>query len=61
MPRGRSGRLACRALHVPGDGSAEPFYRSFGFGETGEVDEGERVMRLALAGVPISMGSFSDH
>lgn len=33
---------------VPGEGCPEPFYRCFGFEATGEVDEGEHVMRLAL-------------
>ena len=30
------------------DGSAGPFYRGLGFRETGEIDEGEVVMALAL-------------
>jgi len=34
---------------VPGDGSAVDFYRRLGFEETGDVDEGEIVMRLRLA------------
>ena len=59
--RKRPGASAMLLSYVPGDGSAEPFYRRFGFVETGEVDEGERVMRLAFAGVPISMGCFSDN
>lgn len=33
---------------VPGDGSPRDFYARFGFRETGEVDEGEVVMALAL-------------
>jgi diamine N-acetyltransferase len=33
---------------VPGAGSPEAFYRRFGFVATGEVSEGEHVMRLAL-------------
>ena len=33
---------------VPGDASALGFYRRIGFGETGEVDDGEVVMRLGL-------------
>ena len=33
---------------VPEPGGPEPFYRSFGFVDTGEVDDGEVVVRLAL-------------
>ena len=33
---------------VESEGSPEPFYRRLGFERTGEVDEGEHVMRLAL-------------
>jgi len=33
---------------VPGEGSPAPFYQSLGFGFTGEVSEGEHVMRLGL-------------
>jgi diamine N-acetyltransferase len=31
---------------VPSDGNAEPFYASFGFARTGEVDDGEIVMTM---------------
>ncbi|MFD4676765.1 GNAT family N-acetyltransferase [Lentzea sp. NPDC058450] len=35
--------------YVPGDGSPEPFYRSYGFVPTGETDEdGEILLRLPL-------------
>ena len=34
--------------YVPGEGSPGPFYLSFGFEETGEVHDGERVIRLPL-------------
>ncbi|TNE85584.1 MAG: GNAT family N-acetyltransferase [Deltaproteobacteria bacterium] len=34
--------------YVPGEGSPEGFYRSLGFAPTGEVEEGEIVLRLAL-------------
>jgi diamine N-acetyltransferase len=34
--------------YVPADGSAEPFYRKFGFLPTGEMDEDEAVMKLDL-------------
>ena len=33
---------------VPADGGPRDFYARFGFRETGEVDEGEAVMDLAL-------------
>ena len=33
---------------VPGEGSPLPFYEQYGFTQTGEVDEGELVLRLAL-------------
>jgi len=35
--------------YVPGEGSPRDFYARFGFAESGEVDEDEVVMRLALA------------
>ena len=34
--------------YVPGEGCPEPFYRKLGFVPTGELDEGEIVMKLAL-------------
>ncbi|MFS8105072.1 GNAT family N-acetyltransferase [Lentzea alba] len=34
---------------VPGDGSPEPFYRRYGFVPTGEVDDGEIVLKLDLS------------
>ena len=33
---------------VPEEGSPEPFYRRFGFAPTGEIVDGEHVMRLAF-------------
>ena len=33
---------------VPGEGSPQPFYEGLGFVPTGEVDDGEVVLRLAL-------------
>jgi diamine N-acetyltransferase len=33
---------------VPGEGSPGPFYEKLGFTYTGDIDEGERVMRLSL-------------
>jgi hypothetical protein len=35
---------------VPGERSALPFYERYGFVRTGEIDEGEVVLRLALKG-----------
>lgn len=34
--------------YQPGPGGPEPFYRGFGFRPTGEVDDGEIVLRLDL-------------
>ncbi len=42
------GAKAMLLSFVPGDGNPEAFYRRFGFEPTGEVDEGEHVMRLAF-------------
>ena len=37
-----------RTSYEPGEGSPAAFYIRFGFDETGELDEDERVLRLAL-------------
>lgn len=34
--------------YVPAEGSPEPFYASLGFVNTGEVEDGENVMKLEL-------------
>ena len=44
----RPGAKALVTSCVPGDGSPCPFYERLGFVPTGEVDEGEIVLRLAL-------------
>jgi diamine N-acetyltransferase len=44
----RPGAKALMTSCVPGDGSPCPFYEQLGFVPTGEVDEGEIVLRLAL-------------
>jgi diamine N-acetyltransferase len=36
--------------YEPGDGDPGPFYRGFGFQPTGEIDDGEIVLRLILPG-----------
>jgi diamine N-acetyltransferase len=36
--------------HQPGDGGPGPFYRQFGFQPTGEIEDGEIVLRLDLSG-----------
>jgi diamine N-acetyltransferase len=36
--------------YQPGDGEPWPFYRGFGFQPTGEIDDGEIVLRLPLSG-----------
>jgi diamine N-acetyltransferase len=46
--RARPGARELTLSYVPGDGAAGAFYARLGFVETGEVDEGERVMRLTL-------------
>jgi histidinol dehydrogenase len=49
VERARAGGFESVGLsHWPGEGSAGPFYEKLGFVYTGEVDEGERVMRFAL-------------
>jgi diamine N-acetyltransferase len=45
--RSRGARVMLLSF-VPGTGSPEAFYRHHGFEATGEVIEGEHVMRLAL-------------
>jgi diamine N-acetyltransferase len=46
--RTRPGAAALFTSCVPGDGSPCPFYERMGFVPTGEVDDGELVMRLDL-------------
>jgi diamine N-acetyltransferase len=46
--RGRPGARELLLSYVPGDGSPEGFYRGLGFEPTGEVEDGEVVMRLRL-------------
>jgi diamine N-acetyltransferase len=46
--RTRPGATELRSSYVPGDHGPRDFYLRYGFVETGEVDEGERVIRLAL-------------
>jgi diamine N-acetyltransferase len=38
----------------PGEGEPWPFYRRFGFEPTGEIDDGEIVLRLDLSGDEIA-------
>jgi diamine N-acetyltransferase len=46
--RGLPGATELLSSYVPGDGGPGGFYLRYGFEETGEVDEGERVIRLEL-------------
>ncbi|GIV96850.1 MAG: N-acetyltransferase [Herpetosiphonaceae bacterium] len=46
--RNRPGAKALYTSCVPGDGSPCPFYEKMGFVYTGDVDDGELVMRLDL-------------
>jgi len=47
--RGRPGADALVSSYVPGEHGPRDFYVGYGFVETGEVDEGEVVIRLPLA------------
>lgn len=42
------GATALSSSFVPGDSGPRAFYLEYGFVETGEVDHGEHVIRLAL-------------
>ena len=44
LPNSTEFILSC----IPGEGSPEEFYRKLGFERTGEMDDGEVVMRLRL-------------
>jgi len=44
----RMGVASVGLSHAVHAGHAGPFYEKLGFEYTGEVDEGERVMRFAL-------------
>jgi diamine N-acetyltransferase len=46
--RQRPGARELTTSVVPGDGTPGPFYEKLGFTYTGELDEGERVMRKLL-------------
>jgi len=45
-----NGGTELRTSYHPGAGDPWPFYRQFGFQPTGEVDDGEIVLRLPLTG-----------
>lgn len=47
--RSLPGATELKLSYVPKDGNPSPFYAKLGFVETGEVEDGERVMSLALA------------
>lgn len=47
---GRPDAGELRVSYVPAEGSPQPFYAGLGFVDTGEVHEGENVMRLDLSG-----------
>jgi diamine N-acetyltransferase len=46
--RDQPGAEELLSSYVPGDDGPAEFYRSYGFVETGEVEEGELVIRLRL-------------
>jgi diamine N-acetyltransferase len=45
-----NGATALLTSYVPGDGGPRPFYERIGFEPTGEIDDGEIVLRLDLSG-----------
>jgi diamine N-acetyltransferase len=47
---GRPDATAMLLSYVPAEGSPQPFYAGLGFVDTGEVHEGENVMKLDLSG-----------
>jgi len=47
---GRPNASELRVNYVPAAGNPQPFYARLGFVDTGEVHEGETVMRLDLSG-----------
>lgn len=47
---GRPNASELRVSYVPAEGCPQPFYARLGFVDTGEVHEGENVMRLDLGG-----------
>ena len=47
---GRPNASELRVSYVPAEGCPQPFYARLGFVDTGEVHEGENVMRLDLSG-----------
>jgi diamine N-acetyltransferase len=46
---GRPNATSLGVSYVPAEGSPQPFYAGLGFAETGEIDDGERVMRLDVS------------
>lgn len=46
---GRPNAASLGVSYVPGEGSPQSFYAGLGFVETGEVDDGEQVMRLDIS------------
>ena len=46
--RTRPGASELRSSYVPGDAGPGGFYERYGFEETGELNHGQRVIRLAL-------------
>lgn len=46
--RARPNATELKLSYVPAEGGPEPFYAGLGFVNTGEVDDGENVMKLTL-------------
>lgn len=55
--RGLPGATELRTSYVPGKAGPRDFYLRYGFVETGEVEGGERVIRLELSGFARSADS----
>jgi len=41
-----AGAVELLTSYVPGDGNPSPFYYKLGFEETGEIEEGEKILKL---------------
>ena len=51
--RAQPGATEFLTSHVRGPGDAGAFYEACGFAYTGEIDDGEHIMRLPLPAVPL--------
>jgi hypothetical protein len=51
-----SARVRSASRYHPGEGEPWPFYQQFGLEPTGEIEEGEIVLRLNLSGGDANQG-----